>query len=92
MFIPQDPVTAITWAHDNSKMFVATSNVLHTVSISRCIPSLQQLCQSIVSSSLVNRDNSYDLILPTRFKVALAETFNPIIKVNKSYLGNYMTK
>ena len=74
-------MTAITWGHDNQKLFVATGNVLHTASIQATIPTLQQLCKSMVASSLSKRESSFELTLPIRFKFALADTFNPVIKV-----------
>ena len=79
----QDAVSAITWGHKNQKLFVATGNVLHTASILTTIPTLQQLCQSMVASSLSKRESSFELTLPTRFKFALADTFNPVIKVGR---------
>lgn len=75
-------MTAITWAHDNTKVFVATSSILHTVNVIRAIPSLQELAKSVISASLWNKEASFDLVLPTRFKFGIAESFSSIIEVN----------
>ena len=75
-------MTAITWGHSDSKLFVAASNQLYTVSVDKSIPSLQALCQRAITTALQHRERSYDLVLPTRLKVGLAESFNSVIKVN----------
>lgn len=77
----QELVTAITWAHNDQKFFVATKNILHSINIHRGIPSLQSLCQASIANSLLNKEDSFDLVLPTKLKVAVAETFDPIIQV-----------
>ena len=46
------------------------------------IPSLQQLCQNIVAGNLKCKEASFDLVLPTRFKFSLVESFKPIIQVS----------
>jgi len=74
-------VTAITWGHNDQKLFVATKNLLHSACISRGIPSLQSLCQSLIANSLPQRDDSFNLVLPTKLKVAVAESFDPTIQV-----------
>ena len=78
----QEPVTAITWGHHNQKLFVATGTLLHTATIQKAIPSLQQLCQNIVAGNLKCKEASFDLVLPTRFKFSLVESFKPIIQVS----------
>lgn len=77
----QEPVTAITWGHCDHKLFVSTKNLLHIVNISREIPSLQTLCQAVIAGSLPGREESFDLILPTKLKVAVAGCFDPLIQV-----------
>lgn len=77
----QEPVTAITWGHHNQKLFVATGTLLHTATIQKAIPSLQQLSQNIVAGNLKCKEASFDLVLPTRFKFSLVESFKPIIQV-----------
>ena len=64
-------MTAITWAHADQKLFVATKNVLHTITIHRSVPSLQALCNLAISSTLSNREFSYDLMLPTRLRATV---------------------
>ena len=51
------------------------------MNIHRGIPSLQSLCQAAVANSLAERENCFDLILPTKLKVAVAESFDSVIQV-----------
>ena len=74
-------MTAITWGHNDQKLFVATKNLLHTVTIHRGIPSLQMLCQTAIASGLPGREASFDLVLPTKLKVAVAESFDSVVQV-----------
>ena len=80
-------MTAITWAHADQKLFVATKNLLHTITIHRSVPSLQVLCNLAISSTLPNRESSHDLLLPTRLKVSVAETFESVIQVRGGKIG-----
>ena len=74
-------MTAITWAHQDQKFFVATKSLLHSVNIHRGIPSLQALCQTAVASSLAEREDCFELVLPTKLKVAVAESFDSVVQV-----------
>lgn len=80
-------MTAIGWAHEDTKLFVATTTFLHTINIQRSIPTLQDLTKSVIAAGLNNKEASFDLLLPTRFKFGIAETFSSIIKVNKYFLS-----
>ncbi len=75
-------MTAITWGHCDQKLFVATKNLLHVMHISREIPSLQTLCQALIAGSLPEREESFNLVLPTKLKVAVAGCFDPLIQVS----------
>ncbi len=77
----QEPVTAITWAHADQKLFVATTNLLHSIAIHRGIPSLQSLCQMVAANALPSREASFELVLPTKLKVAVAESFDSVVQV-----------
>ena len=81
----QDLVTAITWAHNDQKLLIAAKNLLHSLTVHHGIPSLQMLCQSTISSALSSREASFDLVLPTKLKVAVAGAFESIVQV--SWLG-----
>ena len=74
-------MTAITWAHQDQKFFVATRNLLHCVNIHQGIPPLQALCQTAIATSLNEREDCFDLMLPTKLKMAVAESFDSIIQV-----------
>jgi WD40 repeat protein len=76
----KDQVTAVTWAHNDTKLFVATGSVLHTVNLQRGIPTLQQLSKSVIAANITSREACYDLILPTRIKFYIADSFTSIIK------------
>lgn len=51
------------------------------MNISREIPSLQSLCQAMIAGSLPGREESFNLVLPTKLKVAVAGSFDPLIQV-----------
>ena len=71
----------MTWAHGDQKLFIATKNLLHSITVHRGIPSLQSLCQKAVAQYLPARLQSYNLVLPLKLKVAVAEAFDPVIQV-----------
>ena len=81
LFSLKELVTAITWGHCDRKLFVATKNLLHVMNISREIPSLQTFCQAVIAGSLPGREESFNLVLPTKLKVAVAGCFDPLIQV-----------
>ena len=74
----------MAWAHSDQKLFVATKHLLHSLTVHRGIPSLQTLCQSAIAQFLPSREMSYDLVLPTKMKVAVAEAFDPVVQDRKS--------
>ena len=41
------------------------------------------LCQNSIAQYLPSKETSYDLVLPTKMKVAVAESFDPVIQVGK---------
>ncbi len=82
----QESVTAITWGHNDQKLFVATKTLLHSATISRGIPSLQALCQNLIANTLSSKDESFNLVLPTKLKVAVAESFDPTIQVRPKHI------
>lgn len=85
LLLLQDPISALSWGHNDYKLFVAASNQLYSVSVDKEIPSLQSICQRAITAALQHKDKSYDLVLPTRMKVGLAQSFTSIIKVNNCY-------
>ncbi len=84
----QEPVTAVSWGHSDRKYFVATKNMLHLVKVSREIPSLQSMCQALVAGTLPSRAESFDLVLPTKLKVAVAGCYDPLIQVSDQLIRN----
>lgn len=78
----QEPVTAMTWAHGDQKIFIATKNLLHSLSVHKEIPPLQSLCQKAIAQFLPAREQCYSLVLPLKLKVAVAEVFDPVIQVS----------
>ena len=79
--LSQEPITAMTWAHGDQKLFIATKNLLHSLSVHRGIPSLQSLCQKGIAQYLPGREQSYNLVLPMRMKMSVAEVFDPVVQV-----------
>lgn len=84
-------MTAVTWGHSDRKFFVATKNMLHLVKVSREIPSLQSMCQALVAGTLPSRAESFDLVLPTKLKVAVAGCYDPLIQVSSNMSKTVVT-
>ena len=72
----------MAWGHGDQKLFVATKNLLHSLSVHRGIPSLQSLSQRAIAQYLPSSWDSGNLVLPLKLKVAVAEVFDPVIQVH----------
>eukprot|EP00095_Tigriopus_kingsejongensis_P002723 maker-scaffold1696_size30952-snap-gene-0.10 protein:Tk02723 transcript:maker-scaffold1696_size30952-snap-gene-0.10-mRNA-1 annotation:"tubby-related protein 4-like isoform x2" len=80
--IPSDksPVTAITWGHNDKRLFVATGNQIHVGWVSHHIASLQLLSRLKVHSTLSNADQVQLLPLPCRIQNLIGLLFTCTIR------------
>lgn len=77
--------TALTWGHNDQRLFVACSNVLNVLRIFKRIPSLGLLSQLVFKSHLPCSLYIKDFILPEKIHHEIAYLFTPTIKVRLYY-------
>ena len=78
----QFPVTAITWGHNDKRLFVATGNEIHIGWVSPTIGSLQLLSRLKIHNSLKNADQVQLLPLPCRLQNLIGMLFTQTIRVS----------
>ena len=87
VFLLQFPVSAITWGHNDKRLFVATGNEIHIGWVSPTIGSLQLLSRLKIHNSLKNPDQVQLLPLPCRLQNLIGMLFTQTIRVKfKIYL------
>ncbi|KAL0281588.1 UNVERIFIED_CONTAM: hypothetical protein PYX00_002526 [Menopon gallinae] len=82
-YIPysQSPVTALTWGHNDKRLFIATGGVIHIAWVSRRVASLQLLSRLKVASALPLGESSVQsLPLPPRIKHLISNLFAQTIR------------
>lgn len=72
--------SALTWGHDDQRLFVACSNNLHVVRVYKGIPSLTFLTLINLKQKLTLSDNLDQLCLPNRLTDQLKSNFYSTIK------------
>ena len=89
------PITAITWGHNDKRIFIATGPVLHIAWITKKVPSLQLLSRLTIFKSLANEHLIKQLRLPTRIEVMISSLFSrtlrcylPSVSTLRSYVSN----
>lgn len=77
----QSPVTALTWGHNDKRLFIATGGVVHIAWVSRRVASLQLLSRLKVASALSMGESSVQsLPLPPRIKHLISNLFAQTIR------------
>lgn len=76
----RSPVTALTWGHNDKRIFVATGPQVHIGWVSRRIASLQLLCRLKIHTTLGSEAQVDCLPLPCRLKSLLSSLFTQSIK------------
>uniref|UniRef100_A0A1B0CQE9 SOCS box domain-containing protein n=1 Tax=Lutzomyia longipalpis TaxID=7200 RepID=A0A1B0CQE9_LUTLO len=74
------PVSALTWGHNDKRIFIATGNHVHIAWVSRKIASLQLLCRLQIQSSLPSEAFLARLPLPSRIKSLIGNLFAQTIR------------
>jgi len=74
------PVTALTWGHNDKRIFIATGSQVHIGWVSRKIASLQLLCRLKIHQTLRSQEQVEVLPLPCRLKSLLSSLFTQSIK------------
>ncbi|KAK6644879.1 hypothetical protein RUM43_001155 [Polyplax serrata] len=77
----QSPVTALTWGHNDKRLFVATGGIVHIAWVSRRVASLQLLSRLTVATALTFGESSVQsLPLPPRIKHLIGNLFAQTIR------------
>ncbi|XP_022255550.1 tubby-related protein 4-like [Limulus polyphemus] len=76
----QSPVSAVTWGHNDKRIFIATGHMIHIGWVTQRIASLQLLSCLTVQNSLTEESQMQKLPLPRRLKVLVSHLFSQTIK------------
>ena len=79
----QEHFTALSWGHNDQRLFVACSNVLNVLRIYKRIPSLSLLSQLVFKSHLPSSLFMKDFYLPEKIRHEISYLFTSSIKVKK---------
>jgi len=82
----RQPVTAITWGHNDRRIFVAVGCDVLSVVVLKRVASLQLLCGRRIQQRLVDESSIFLLPLPNKLQAAITELFTPTIKVKDARL------
>lgn len=80
LFQLQSPVTALTWGHNDRRIFVATGNQVHIAWVSRRVASLQLICRLKIQQCLASEALLPKLPLPARIKSLIGNLFAQTIR------------
>ena len=86
------PITALTWGHNNKRLFVAAGCYIFTAWVTKQVAMLQYLCRRAIHCMLKDDSQLDQLPLPSKLSTAVASLFVPTIKVcsfalNKNIFG-----
>ncbi|OXU24421.1 hypothetical protein TSAR_000239 [Trichomalopsis sarcophagae] len=76
----QSPVTAMTWGHNDRRLFVATGAHVHAAWVSRGVGSLQLLSRLALKAALSKESSVQQLPLPPRLKALVSGLFASTIR------------
>lgn len=77
------PVSALTWGHNDKRLFIATGTQVHIAWVSRRVASLQLLCRLQIQASIGSETLLPLLPLPSRIKTLIGNLFAQTIRVSK---------
>jgi len=89
------PVSAVTWGHNDKRLFVATGNEIHIGWVSSSIGSLQLLSRLQIHNTLKKPDQVESLPLPCRLQNLIGMLFTQTIRCcipNPENLRNFVIK
>lgn len=78
----QAPVTALTWGHNDKRLFLATGTQIHIAWVSRRIATLQLLCRLRIHDSILGEGQIVALPLPPRIRNLIGNLFAQTIRVS----------
>ncbi|XP_067617430.1 tubby-related protein 4 [Eurosta solidaginis] len=74
------PVSALTWGHNDKRLFVATGTQVHIAWVSRRVASLQLLCRLQIQASIGSERTLPLLPLPSRIRNLIGNLFAQTIR------------
>ncbi|KAG8221958.1 hypothetical protein J437_LFUL007799 [Ladona fulva] len=89
-FDTKAPVTALTWGHNDKRLYIATGCQVHIAWVSRRVASLQLMCRLQVHGQLRSDSQVSALPLPPRIKALISTLFAQTIRVHTGLCGIYM--
>ncbi|KAK4881757.1 hypothetical protein RN001_005076 [Aquatica leii] len=76
----QTAISALTWGHNDKRIFLATGTQIHIAWVSRRIATLQLLCRLCIHNSIVHESQLPALPLPARIRGLIANLFAQTIR------------
>lgn len=89
LFFFQFAVSALTWGHNDKRLFLATGNTIHIGWVCRKVASLQLLSRLAVSRCLAEESQVKLLPIPRRLKSLVHYLFAHTIRVRKWVISSF---
>ncbi|CAF0825138.1 unnamed protein product [Brachionus calyciflorus] len=74
-------LTALTWGHNDQRLFISCSNQLHILRVFKQIPPLSYLSQHRIKSLLNDSSQVKKFSIPERLKTSITESFLSTLKM-----------
>ena len=74
-------MTALTWGHNNRRLFVAAGCHIYTLWVTKLVAPLQCLCRRTIQQTLREETAVQKLPLPSKLKHSVTALFSSTIKV-----------
>lgn len=83
-----NPITALTWGHNDRRLFVATGNCVHVAWVTKKMPRLQLLSRLAIKQYVKNEQNVKLLQLPVSLRILVRSLFIRTIRCYLPDLNN----
>lgn len=74
------PVTALTWGHNDRRLFIASGCEIYVAWISKIVPPLQFYCQRTIQKAIREESKLRKLPLPSKLRNGVKALFSPTVK------------
>ncbi|XP_029634225.1 tubby-related protein 4-like isoform X2 [Octopus sinensis] len=74
------PVTALTWGHNDRRLFIASGCEIYVAWISKIVPPLQFYCQRTIQKAIREENKLRKLPLPSKLRNGVKALFSPTVK------------
>lgn len=81
-FFQGKPLTALTWGHNDKRLFVGAGCVIHVAWVTKHVATLQFLSHRCIQKVIRLEKNISKLRLPSKLKNGVRALFSPTIKVS----------